>query len=154
MQSSDKININGRNIDRPNCAISVTGLAGTVLDLTNDVVAIDYTATQEKEFGKNLSLYPSSFAAGSIVVEGTLTLTDGGVKGLNDYAKELGGQNLMDLGLTYNMDILVEYLLNDGSVETDTVHIVHFTTLPRGLDSGTLINSRAISFIAAQLITL
>ena len=150
MQLTERITINGRNIDRTKTVVSIIGAAGTVIDITPDVVGIDYTPTQEKEFGFNLGLYPTHFAAGSITIEGTLTLTDGGIAKLDDYAKTIGGLNLLDLGQTFDMDIQIEYVLNDGALEVDILHIAHFTDYPRGVANDTLINERDLSFISAQ----
>ena len=156
MQNTTPIKINGRNIDRTKTRVSVvTSLGGNFVDITEDVSAINYTQDQAKEFGYNLGLYASHFAVGGIVVSGSLRLSDGGVAKLDGMAKGLQGMNLLDLGQGGNdITIVVEYSMNDTSApQLDQVRMAHFTSYPRGVDKGTLINERELPFIAAQLIT-
>lgn len=154
MQKTGKITINGRNIQKSLTRINVILAAGEYIELTDDILAIEYSTEIEKEFGFNLGGYPTHFSTGNISVSGTITITDGGISKLDAYALQNKALNLLDLGQTFDMDIQVEYTLNDGIVETDLLHICHFTTYPRGVNKDTLINERSIDFISAQLLKI
>lgn len=152
MQDNSNLVLNGKNIEKTRTTVEVV-IAGDAIDITGDCLGIEYTISQEKEYGYNLGVHPTHYGLGAIEVEGTLMVTDGGIAALEDKAATLGGVTVLDLGQTVNtMNILVTYRDNTNTKRIEELQAVMFTENARGVNKDTILNEREIPFIAGKLV--
>ena len=150
---NDSININGNNYSRINTTIEISGLGIDTTDLSGGfLLGIDYSESQEKEFGFTLgSNRPSHFGAGNITAEGTLTLTDAGLAKLNEIAVASGLPNYLYLGQAGSVNITISYVTYNDLVKTDILEEVHFTTYTNGVNTDDILYTREVPMIIGKV---
>lgn len=155
MALNDNITINNNNYSRTQTEVTLGGagyLAATPGNLTPFIKGIEYTETQDKEFGWTIgSNRPSHFGVGNITAEGTLTMDDAGLQKLNEIAVSMSLPSYLYLGQAGQINIEVKYTAYDNTVKTDLLEVVHFTNYTQGVNTDDIINEREVNMIIGRV---
>jgi hypothetical protein len=154
MAFNDNLKINGNNYSRTQTIIELSVGISQPVPITEYVKGIAYTESQDKQFDYTLGSNnrASHFGAGNITAEGTLTLTDAGLKTLVGIASaNTGVANILSLGQLGGVSITIEYTTNNGVVKTDILQEVHFTSYSNGVNTDDVLYSRELPMIIGRV---
>lgn len=125
------------------CNISAIVLGQPVLG----VLGVSYKSKKAKTVLHASGRYPRSIQHGKRESDGTLTILQSEFIALNRSVKAAGYADLLDV----DIDILVKYSDDFGSITIDKIHKASFTELPEEMKEGDANMTIALPFIAMRI---